>query len=380
MCGIAGFIGESKLPDVSFQLINKLFEHLEVRGKDAAGFWGTQAGDGKTLYHKEPGRPSAFVKKQVWKDVSKLNPNVLLVHAREASQGVGLPSTNKNNHPFVNSDLSVGLCHNGRIPQNVYEELVKKYEVRTNCDSELLLRIFESGHLYEAQDIETEFSEEDATIASRLMGLRDIWSSVFRAHMAVAIGERLSEGGRRLWLFRNDYRTLWVADARDQLGQIFFVSTPEIWQAAIFDCPAAWQVLSKSKVPKYDLTPEEIWCFEINKERPIVTDEGFHKFVVEQSGEYEPWKPDGKKIAAGKINLSGDVYTELDENEEIKGGNAPNLYEYGELCYEMRNILGDIEMCVNRQDYKDEMIAAKAMEELRKARNTAREARRILYQ
>ena len=49
--------------------------------------------------------------------------------------------------------------------------------------------------------------------------------------MAVAIGEKLSDR-QRLWIFRNEHRSLFKVDLLDQLGQFFFVSTQEIWENA----------------------------------------------------------------------------------------------------------------------------------------------------
>ena len=70
MCGICGFIGESKKPVLTYQIITNLLEKSEIRGIDATGFWGTENGvDGSVIYHKEPIRSSDFVKKK-WLEVS----------------------------------------------------------------------------------------------------------------------------------------------------------------------------------------------------------------------------------------------------------------------------------------------------------------------
>jgi len=125
MCGIAGYIGESKNPDVSFELLTSIFALSEVRGTDAAGFWGAQKDGGKIMYHKQPDKSSEFVKNQVWKAIRHLNPNLIICHARGASIGVGAPSINRNNHPFVTHDKCVGLVHNGRIPEPEYDDKQK---------------------------------------------------------------------------------------------------------------------------------------------------------------------------------------------------------------------------------------------------------------
>ena len=144
MCGICGFIGKSKKPDVSYELITKLFEKVESRGVDASGVWATQPGkEGEILYHKEPIKATEFVKKDVWKHIQHLNPDLILCHARAATYGVGVPEVNKNNHPFCSSDRNVGVIHNGKVDKKEFYELKKMFHMFSDCDSELFLRIFE---------------------------------------------------------------------------------------------------------------------------------------------------------------------------------------------------------------------------------------------
>lgn len=389
MCGIAGYIGKSKRPDVSFHLITKLFEKIETRGQDASGFWGTQSGDGKVLYHKEPGRSTNFVKKDVWKDVQKLNPNLLMVHARGASYGVGLPSINKNNHPFVSEDLNTGLIHNGRIPDYVYDSLNKKYECLSSCDSEILLRIFMSASSYKSEDIEVEFSEEP-DIATKLMGIRDIWSTVARGHMAVGIGERLKDR-RRLWLFRNQYRSLWLVDLRELLGQVFFVSTKAIWDDAIKECNPAKSLLSKHKVKLVELPTEEVWVMEISDDEPVVTDEQLYQFEVEPIGDFEPWEHDGEKFEAKAPNLHENIYTDLTHDDEVNWDipdqqlpfydNSWNRTKITHLCDDIIRTTQDIETITNNspdsitpKDFQD------LVESLEQARLDIRGMIRLLEQ
>ena len=59
MCGIAGFIGESKNSQASFAILSKLFSKVEIRGVDAAGYWMAETGNqGRIFYHKQPGKSS----------------------------------------------------------------------------------------------------------------------------------------------------------------------------------------------------------------------------------------------------------------------------------------------------------------------------------
>lgn len=348
MCGIAGFIGESKDPQLSFKLITALFEKIEMRGKDAAGFWGSNK-DNKILYHKEPGTSSNLIKKEIWKSVCKFNPNLFIAHAREASSGVGPPNINKNNHPFTSADRSIALVHNGRIHDIEYAALKQKYEVLTKCDSEILLRIFEAGAKYAPQDIETEFGDEDLEIGSRLMGIKDIWSTVCHGHMAVAIGEQ-SVDSKRLWLFRNIFRTLWLVDVREQLGQIFFCSTAEIWQSAVASNPVL-KSINKKTVKLLELPPEEVWLLRISDSSPIVEDSQTQRFDVRASGESEPWSFTGEPLKINKPYGPENVITELNSEEEFPIDSiwGKEFDKVGFLIKEIKSLASDVDTIIHNK-------------------------------
>lgn len=212
---------------------------------------------------------------------------MLLVHARDASPNVGTPSVNKNNHPFISSDKATALIHNGRIHE--FDSLTKKYEVKSSCDSEVLLRIFEER--------------------GELEGIKDIWRQITRGHMAVAIGQR-DEATRRLWLFRNTWRTLWVVDLRKQLGQIFFTSTADIWQQAADRC----KFLSKTRgqIALYEVPPYEIWSFETDDDKEIKVE----KYEVER-GLISKWAHEGPRQRILEEDSVTEIITELDDNEEV---------------------------------------------------------------
>lgn len=212
MCGIAGYFGKPCNPELSREIITGLFYEIETRGKDASGFWCSSTDS--VFYHKEPVKSSEIVKRKVWKNAINRDPFILICHARDASLGVGLPSKNENNHPFVNEDCSVAAIHNGRIPDSIYLPLKEKYSTISNCDSELFLSMF-------IGDIEINHSLQD-----RINTLREMWSALEGSHMAVAIAELHP---RRLWLFRNDFRTLYKSEINNQ---IFFFSTEDIWRKA----------------------------------------------------------------------------------------------------------------------------------------------------
>jgi len=354
MCGIAGYIGESKKPVLTYQLITKLFEKSECRGIDAAGYWGTESGvNGNVLYHKEPGKSSAFVKKDVWKLVSKHNPNLLLVHARGASKGVGEPSNNHNNHPFTSLDKSIGLIHNGRVDDCEYHSLKQKYGLQTQCDSEILLRIFESGESYSSKELKDFFG--DADHPQRLAGIRDVFGLINEGHMAVAVGERGLNGSRMLWLFRNRHRPLWIVDMREPLGQVFFVSEPTIWEEAIHECSGIKSLARTQKL--IELPTEEIWQFKVTPEEACP--KNVQRFEVCKEGS-TPWQFDGKKHDPVHRNGSFEVITGLDDNDRVlhpgqkpqpaKERPLPKIVEWEEFplsevekkCDEMIDVINNI--------------------------------------
>lgn len=162
----------------------------------------------------------------------------MLCHARGASPGSGLPVVNKNNHPFVSEDLSLALIHNGKVPNKTYKELIKNYKVNSDCDSEVLLRIFQSS-------------------GDKLKKIKSVLENAYESHMAIAIGEIIKKE-RRLYLFRNEYRSLYFIDMTEELNQLFFVSTEEIWDKSVFNLNINYKI--------QDFPIEEVWILETNNQ------------------------------------------------------------------------------------------------------------------
>jgi len=232
------------------------------------------------------------------------------VHARGASKGVGEPCINQNNHPFTSYDKSIGLIHNGRVDEREYQALKQKYNLNSQCDSEILLRIFESGELYLKEELH-DFANTE--FPHRLAGIRDIYSLINEGHMAVAIGERLPTGDRLLWLFRNQYRPIWVVDMREVLGQIFFVSEPDIWEHAIRECSGVKNITRSQKL--IELPVEEVWHFKISSNEACP--ETVSRFKVTKDDDFTPWKFDGKKISSIQRQATFGVITNLDEKDKV---------------------------------------------------------------
>lgn len=314
MCGIAGYIGQSKNKELTYELASQLFDCIDSRGLDAAGWWGTQRLGNKVFYHKEPIPSSKLVQKKAWRDLSSFDCDMMLLHARATSPGVGHSKYNQNNHPFVTTDCRVGLIHNGKLPDKEYKALKQKYECRSDCDSEILLRMFEAAENYTKSEASV-FEDSDRITAQRLLGVLDIWKHFDRGSMAVVIGEQLDHGHRRMWMFRNHQRELWLADLRESLGQLWFVSTPEIWEQAKNQSSLLRKNLPKARL--LDFPTEEVWMFEISPEKPVVEDGEIVKYDVVPEGDYFDWKHDGKFVEIKERQSSAEIVSHLDKFEDV---------------------------------------------------------------
>lgn len=319
MCGICGYIGTSVEPAVTYRLMTNLFAETQVRGEDASGLWGP-INDGEVLYHKEPIKSSIFVRRAFWGRVGESNPDLLVCHARAASMGVGVPSVNKNNHPFISGDGTIGLVHNGRIPDVEYKALKKRYPVISACDSEIVLRIFEAGRLATPERVK-DFAKYDPAVALGLAGMKDVWSYLSLGHMAVAIGETQAEKIRRLWLFRNKHRSLWLADMRKQLGQVFFFSVPQIWREAVDKYEKAdpnFKKFTTGGVKLIELPPDEIWLFNTTTNIPVTDTQALRRFEVCASGTYTAWAEDKIPVIPEAIREQKvKIITNLLEDEKV---------------------------------------------------------------
>lgn len=312
MCGIAGFIGASKKPKITYELITNIFDYLEVRGIDAAGVWGTEAGPkGKVLYHKEPIKSSEFIKKNFWTEkVKKSKLNLLLIHSRATSSGNGHARQNKNNHPFVSSDHRIGMIHNGTIKEADY--LRDKYKILSNTDSEVLLRMYEHAAEGEELNLPDHIPQH---VTERMKGIRDIWSTILNGAMAVAFGERVDDHTRMLCLFHNEKRPLWMADLRESLGQLFFFSSPDIWYRAIYDSSKALKDICLKDLKLHEVPVREAWFFVIDEKRPHFNDlSQMFPLKIKIKETSRPWKKDTEyHVKPPQVDL--EVITELYEDE-----------------------------------------------------------------
>lgn len=263
------------------------------------------------IYHKAPIKSSEFVQIPIWQKVQNLNPNLLLIHARKTSPGIGHAKYNDNNHPFVSEDRRIGVIHNGKIHEASFLEY--KYETQTDCDSEIILRMYENS----LNEPSLKIENVPSYMQERLHGISELWSVLNQGSCASMIGELHVDGSRTVMLFRNEKRPLWIADLRETLGQIFFCSETEIWHTAIASCGHLKEIGSQKLA---ELPINEVWGLKIDEKNPIVTKENFHRvsMKIDRSVSYD-WSAGNEKkpIQAKKMELS--IITDLD-----KTGNAPH--------------------------------------------------------
>ena len=310
MCGIAGFIGRSKKPKLSYELMSSLFEYLEIRGTDAAGVWATETGDGRVFYHKEPIRSSDFIKKPFWQKLGKIKLNMLLAHARATSTGNGHASVNSNNHPFVSQDKRIAMVHNGTLSE--FQYLKDRYQILSETDSEVLLRMYEHGLGDTPDDEEPE---------DRLKGIKDIWSYISEGAMAVAVGERPHPNIRYLFLFHNAKRPLWVADLRKPLGQLFFFSSPDVWYQATSSSTQLKR--SCASIPDLiEIPVSQVWVLWLDGDNPMLLDaDQVFKYDLEIKASNEAWEV-GELIPVREPVMELEVITDLDAEENVAANNG----------------------------------------------------------
>jgi len=273
MCGIVGFIGEPLDSRLAFELSTNLLARTEIRGDDASGYWACDTlpeDQGCVYWTKAPKKASDFVKGDGWQAIKDIKLNLLISHCRRSTVR-GSENKNRNNHPFLSSDSRTALVHNGNVPE--FDSLRSDYDVMSECDSEILLRMMERGPHYNLEYLRQQLGrlkgsgekaikdcpdEEVPLWSHSLLGLVDIFARINYGAMAVAIGERWEDGTRALWLFRDRERPLQVIDMRESLNQVYVVSEKRIWREAVEATPNARRYV-KGSTPIIEFPPMYIW-------------------------------------------------------------------------------------------------------------------------
>jgi glucosamine 6-phosphate synthetase-like amidotransferase/phosphosugar isomerase protein len=218
MCSIMGMVGEPARGQwrQTHRFLTNLFVASQIRGEDATGFVAVTRqtngkGSGSVVTDKAPLAASDFVTRSAgWSRLRAARANVVLGHCRLSTSGS--PSVNLNNHPHVTDDGRYHLVHNGIVPK--HDVIADRHclRLRSNCDSEVLLRLFETA----PRPVD---GLADCLRACDLVG----------GSMAVAV---LDSKTRTVWLCRDSDRPLWLCRIKGQKPW-YFASTPEIILAAM---------------------------------------------------------------------------------------------------------------------------------------------------
>lgn len=213
MCGIMGFIGNSNNKSISYNLSTNIIRETEIRGRDATGFYCLTEKGKKFDFHKEPIPASSFVAKcKAWKK-SAIGSNMLIGHTRLATHGTIY--NNVNNHPHISHCERLAIVHNGVISGHKNIAFEHGFYLKSQCDSELILKFFE-------QD-----KEKNICIKELLKSTDNYY-----AGMACLAIDR-SNTKPFFYAFRNSSYPLYFADLINELGQYFFFSSEEIWKKAL---------------------------------------------------------------------------------------------------------------------------------------------------
>lgn len=177
MCSIVGAAGpieqlSPKLKQEFHEFLSCLFTMAELRGRDAAGYWVWRGNH--YVFEKRPIPAEDLIQRSAqWKSL-RYNPGSLyLLHTRAATDGD--PNDNINNHPHM-GEHSV-MIHNGMIWSHDTIAHVESLSMKSECDSEVLLRLAEARddiveglqYMYET----THQASGNASIAVAFVDRRD---------------------------------------------------------------------------------------------------------------------------------------------------------------------------------------------------------------
>ena len=249
MCGVAGFIGKSKDLHKTKALVTELFDKTQVRGTDASGYYCITENN-NIFYKKQPGPSSLLIDTEEYQNIWESEVVSGIFHCRAASIGIGEPSNNINNHPFVSADMKKAVIHNGLISSSEYNFLARSYKLDSKCDSEIILRILE---------------EE----ADEITNFKKFYRSTKNSFFAV-VYSCIEGNQKRLFLTRNRHRPLFFIDLTDEIGQIFFFSTLEILTHSIWNLRMRGIIFNNmSKI--YSLKPYELIRFVFDADKGLST-------------------------------------------------------------------------------------------------------------
>lgn len=203
-----------KYNELSWTLLQNIFILSNKRGKEASGFAAVHNRPSSSLIlDKRPiSSPEFCLRSTKFKALRRDMPSIFIGHTRLSTSGD--PKRGRNNHPFNNNRLSI--VHNGSISE--WKDVVKKekLELRTETDSEIILRMI----------------ERRPTIEEGIQYLISNVNSSSRIAIAVLDRGLFGEKKPELNIFRNYSNDIWVATIAS-FRAMFFASEKSIIEDAI---------------------------------------------------------------------------------------------------------------------------------------------------
>ncbi len=206
MCGIMGFVGKSKNASQTYKLATNLLNETQIRGKDATGFYSVSNND-KVSWFKKNIKATDFTQYDPWKRKCP-ESKILIGHTRLATHGT--ENDIINNHPHVSNNNKTAIIHNGIIFD--YLKIAQEYNInlKSKCDSEIILRLIES---------ETDI----------ILGIKKVFKTCKSGSFACFVASIEKNEKSYYYLFRNQGSPISFIDLKNKLGQYFFCSTQNLW-------------------------------------------------------------------------------------------------------------------------------------------------------
>lgn len=228
-------------------LLASIFEGIAVRGLDASGYASLRGDNLEIAKHHWSSVRMAGSKKFI--GAISRQPDLFIGHSRAATQGD--PIWNMNNHPFFTSDYRYILVHNGWIwADHLLDDKITK-RVKGDCDSEVLLRVFEHEGLIKG--FETVFN----VLSSNGM-------------FAVLMIDTISKS---IIAFKESVAPIYIADLTNECGGVFIASTPDIISKSLWSLTKGsengglhWLMANKIK----RLESGKLYCWAIDSKNPEI--------------------------------------------------------------------------------------------------------------
>ena len=228
-----GFVRTGRNTISTRGVITNVFRQIATRGRDAAG-WGMLLPRG-AMMEKAPFPSTRLVK---WKNYKRNIPsiNLMVGHARFATMGD--EKRNRNNHPHCSRGLQNMIVHNG-VVYDAWEE----YPVRSECDSEIILRAIEQRGIKKA-------CKEMAT-----------WYASSYAWLDLRPQEE------KIYAYRNDDMPAGYIDLTMEIGGIIIASTKGIIESALKESRIEISGLYTRFV---EFDAYHLYVFRLGQRKPLV--------------------------------------------------------------------------------------------------------------